>query len=126
MMEDREIGYINVIPLVDIMLVLLTIVLTTATFISTGEISVNLPEAKRANQATTKPLSIVITKDERLFFEGHELSTEELTEKVRKLCPETPILIRADERILLGKFVTVVDVLKGAGLKNLSIQVRKE
>jgi biopolymer transport protein ExbD len=43
---DRELDQINVIPLVDVMLVLLVIVLTTATFITTGQIPVNLAKAK--------------------------------------------------------------------------------
>ena len=43
---ERNIDQINVIPLVDVMLVLLVIVLTTATFISTGQIPVNLAKAK--------------------------------------------------------------------------------
>ena len=45
---EREVNQINVIPLVDVMLVLLVIVLTTATFISTGQIPVNLAKAKEA------------------------------------------------------------------------------
>ena len=45
---DRELDQINVIPLVDVMLVLLVIVLTTATFITTGQIPVNLAKAKEA------------------------------------------------------------------------------
>ena len=45
---DRELDQINVIPLVDVMLVLLVIVLTTATFITTGQIPVDLAKAKEA------------------------------------------------------------------------------
>ncbi len=49
-MDEKEFDYLNVIPLVDVMLVLLTIVLTTSTFIATGGIQVELPEA-----ASTEP-----------------------------------------------------------------------
>jgi biopolymer transport protein ExbD len=44
-MENKEFDYINVIPLVDVMLVLLTIVLTTSTFIAAGQIPISLPKA---------------------------------------------------------------------------------
>ena len=44
-MDEKEFDYMNVIPLVDVMLVLLTIVLTTSTFIATGAIPVELPKA---------------------------------------------------------------------------------
>ena len=47
-MDEKEFDYMNVIPLVDIMLVLLTIVLTTSTFIASGVIPVNLPKAAGA------------------------------------------------------------------------------
>ncbi len=49
-MEEKEFDYINVIPLVDVMLVLLTIVLTTSSFIATGRIPVELPRASRSRR----------------------------------------------------------------------------
>ena len=53
---EREVDQINVIPLVDIMLVLLVIVLTTATFITTGQIPVNLAKAS-ASSGTSNPFT---------------------------------------------------------------------
>jgi biopolymer transport protein ExbD len=50
---EREIAQINVIPLVDVMLVLLVIVLTTATFITTGTVPVDLAKAKEGSISTT-------------------------------------------------------------------------
>ena len=52
MNDEQEFNYLNVIPLVDVMLVLLTIVLTTSTFIATGSIQVNLPKAARIREKT--------------------------------------------------------------------------
>ncbi|MBL8052305.1 MAG: biopolymer transporter ExbD, partial [Nitrospira sp.] len=58
---DRNIDQINVIPLVDVMLVLLVIVLTTATFISTGQIPVNLAKAKAVSDRQDVPIVIALT-----------------------------------------------------------------
>lgn len=52
-MDEKEFDYLNVIPLVDVMLVLLTIVLTTSTFIATGGIKVELPKASTDKEMTT-------------------------------------------------------------------------
>ena len=51
-MDEKEFDYINVIPFIDIMLVLLTIVLTTSTFIARGAIQIELPKASK-NQVDT-------------------------------------------------------------------------
>ena len=65
---EREINQINVIPLVDVMLVLLVIVLTTATFISTGQVPVELAKATAVNDRKDVPLMITLTADGRLFL----------------------------------------------------------
>ncbi len=65
---EREIHQINVIPLVDVMLVLLVIVLTTATFITTGQVPVQLAKAKEAGDRKDVPLVITMTSEGNLFI----------------------------------------------------------
>ena len=60
---QRDIDQINVIPLVDVMLVLLVIVLTTATFISSGQIPVNLAKAKEVGVHKDAPIVITLTAE---------------------------------------------------------------
>jgi biopolymer transport protein ExbD len=60
---ERELNQINVIPLVDVMLVLLVIVLTTATFITTGQVPVDLAKAKESGSQKDMPLVITLTAD---------------------------------------------------------------
>src|SRR5918992_4560703 len=71
---ERELNQINVIPLVDVMLVLLVIVLTTATFISTGQIPVDLAKAKEAGDRKDVPLVLTLTKDGQLFVNDQPVS----------------------------------------------------
>jgi biopolymer transport protein ExbD len=65
---DHELNQINVIPLVDVMLVLLVIVLTTATFITTGQIPVDLAKAAESADRKDVPLVITLTADGQLYL----------------------------------------------------------
>ncbi|MEJ5339785.1 MAG: ExbD/TolR family protein [Aquificaceae bacterium] len=121
-MEDKEFSSINVIPLVDIMLVLLTIVLITATFVVQGSIPVNLPKASQKHEETLSSLEIVLTKDGRLFFEGREVSLRELESILRSLDPSTRISISGDSQASLQSLVSLLDLLKKHNLERVSIR----
>lgn len=125
-MEHKEFREMNVIPLVDVMLVLLTIVLTTATFIAAGVIAVNLPEAKHRDNILSSPLFITITKDERLFIDELELTPDELLKRLRQINKEQSVVIRADENAAVKRFVFVIDALKGEGFKRVSMEVQEK
>ena len=62
---DEDLDTINVVPLVDVMLVLLTLVLTTASFVSTGRIPVDLAKAAHSAPATPAALVLTLTRDGR-------------------------------------------------------------
>ncbi len=125
-MEDREFDYINVVPLVDIMLVLLTIVLTTATFVVQGEIPVNLPSAGSSQERRTyEAISITVNRDGRIFFGGKEVNLKELSSILEPIDRKTPINIRTDRRASVQSFVSVMDVLNRLGFKSVNLLVRK-
>ncbi|MCX8069388.1 MAG: biopolymer transporter ExbD [Thermodesulfovibrionales bacterium] len=126
MEHNKEFREMNVIPLVDVMLVLLTIVLTTATFIVAGEISVNLPQAENREARSNAPLFITITKDERVFLDRLELTPDELVSRLKEINKEKPIVIRADEDLAVRKIVFVIDALKGKGFKKVSMEVKEK
>lgn len=126
MEQNKEFREMNVIPLVDVMLVLLTIVLTTATFIVAGEIAVNLPKAENRENRSNAPLFITITEDERLFIDKLEIRPDELLNRLREINKEQPIVIRADENVAVRKFVFVIDALKGEGFKRVSMEVKEK
>jgi len=123
---DREFSEINIIPLVDVMLVLLTIVLTTATFIVQGELPVSLPQAKSAEQKKViTPIRIGITKEESIYLNGKEVHLKDLEAELSKLSKDTPIEIVADREVRVEKLVEVLDLLNRHQLKNVSLLVRK-
>jgi len=125
-MEEKEFDYINVIPLVDVMLVLLTIVLTTSTFIATGMISVSLPKASATQTEVLKRQIISIDQSGVIYFNSTKVSLEELGMKVSDIDKNTPLIVRADNDAKLQVFVDVLDLLNSSGFKKVAIQTERK
>ncbi|MYA28730.1 MAG: biopolymer transporter ExbD [Nitrospira sp. SB0666_bin_27] len=123
---DHELNQINVIPLVDVMLVLLVIVLTTATFISTGQIPVDLAQADATSATPIEPITYTITSSGVFFLVGAQLPQEAIFGELQQFSPETLVLVRADRMIQLERFVDVVDDVRGAGLTKISLAVEQQ
>jgi len=125
-MEEKEIEGINVIPLVDIMLVLLTIVLTTATFVVQGEIQINLPETEEGKETADKEvIEIVITKEGRIYTGGKEISVEDLGRFLKGRGADREVRLRADREAKMGVFVKVMEELEEAGYEEVGIAVER-
>jgi len=120
---ERDIDQINVIPLVDVMLVLLVIVLTTATFISTGQIPVDLAKAKAVGDRKDVPIVITLTSDGAVFLNDHPVPDGGLPSALTTQPRESAVVVRADKVTLLEKFVSVVDEVRGLGFQQVSLEV---
>ena len=120
---EREVNQINVIPLVDVMLVLLVIVLTTATFISTGQIPVNLATAKEAGDHKDVPVVVTLTASGELFLNDRPVPADGLKSMLVAHPRESLVVVRADKVTLLERFVSVVDEIRGLGFQSVSLEV---
>jgi len=117
---------INVIPFIDIMLVLLVMVLTTATFIKQGVIPVNLPEAKSSEKEEVKDeVTVYINAKGEMFFEKEKLNLSKLKEKLSEISKQQTVILRSDKESKFQDFVSVMDILKKLGHEQLYI-VTKE
>ena len=121
-MDEKEVGVINIIPFVDIMLVLLTIVLTTSTFIARGAIPLELPRASKQAGEALKTQTIEIDNRGQLFFNGAGATIASLPQRIGRISRETPVLIRADREIALQVFMDVMDMVKNMGFRRVSLQ----
>ena len=121
---EREMDQINVIPLVDVMLVLLVIVLTTATFITTGQVPVELAKSKEAGDHKDVPLVITLTA-EGLFMNDQPVPPDGLKIVLKPHPRESLVLVRADKITVLERFVGVVDEVRGLGFRQVSLEVVK-
>lgn len=124
-MHTKEFDYINVIPLVDVMLVLLTIVLTTSTFIATGSLPVALPQASRGAAATLRSLTLEVEKGGLVYLHSVPIALGDLEQALDATDRETPVLIRADRDLALQVFVDVLEAVKSLGFRKVSIQTEQ-
>ena len=119
---------LNIVPFIDIMLVLLAIVLSIPTFIAQGKIAVDLPSAKSAQQdkEDEKKVSVVIDKDNKFFIDDAEISEDELKDKLNAVDIKTLIELKSDKNAKFDSFVKVIDILKEKGHENFAIQTISE
>ena len=119
---------LNIVPFIDIMLVLLAIVLSISTFIAQGKIAVDLPSAKSAQQdkEDEKKVSVVIDKDNKFFIDDAEISENELKDKLNAVDIKTLIGLKSDKNAKFDSFVKVIDILKEKGHENFAIQTISE
>ncbi len=126
MNDEQEFHSLNVIPLVDVMLVLLTIVLTTSTFIATGSIQVNLPRAESGESlAPAQSRTVVVDKDGQIWLDDRQLGLDELALALDNTPRDTPLLLRADKSLALQVFVDVYERVKRLGFTSLSLQTEQ-
>ncbi len=121
-MDDKEFDSINVIPLVDIMLVLLTIVLTTSTLVAAGAIPISLPQATRQHDPRIGIRVIEIDKSGAVFLDAVPVCLTKLRQELERSDKSQPVLIRADKRLVLQQFVDVLDAVKKLGFGRVSLQ----
>lgn len=121
---------INVVPLVDVMLVLLVIFMVTAPMMQQG-LNVNLPQARRTDPINAQPVYVTIPADfqQRRFVQIGEdpVRLEVLAERVRQaLLPRTDksLFIRMDASISAQDIYTVVDELKRAGVEKVGLSAK--
>jgi biopolymer transport protein TolR len=114
---------INMIPFIDIVLVLLIIFMVTAPVIQSG-IEVNVPKTAVVKETPEERLVVAIKKDQTVYLQNEPVNIHELAAKIReRLLDPTrqSIYLRADTDIPFGTAVAVLDSLKSAGLENVSI-----
>ena len=122
MKNRKRFDQINVIPFIDIMLVLLVMVLTTATFIKQGVIPVDLPKAESGKkEQEKKEFNIYIKKDGTIFIDKRQVSSVELRTALEKIDKQETVVLRSDKEAKFQDFVTVMDILKALQHEQLYI-----
>lgn len=125
-MKLQKYDSINVIPFIDVLLVLLTIVLLTSTFITKGIIPVSLPDAQNASEVKSdKEIIIVINDKGELFLEDIKIALENIELELLQKSKDTPIHLNTDKNSKFEHFVNVLDILKKNEFSNVSIITKK-
>jgi biopolymer transport protein ExbD len=127
MKKLKRFDQINVIPFIDIMLVLLVMVLTTATFIKQGIIPVDLPSAQQKEESKElEERTIYITREGTLFLDKEKVGLPELKAKLAALPTEQTVVLRSDKEATFQQFVSVMDILKELKHEQLYIITKED
>jgi len=125
-MRRERLDKMNVVPFIDIVLVLLVIVLATASFVQNKSIKVDLPAASSQKSEEKKSVVIVIDKNGSYFFDKEPLSFDLLQVRLDKLDPKKDIVsLHTDKLTPFDYFVKVIDTMKAKGFENISIVTKQ-
>ncbi len=115
---------LNVVPFIDIMLVLLAIVLSISTFIAQGKIKVSLPNAKNAEKSQPNDQKVVVIsvdEHDNIFVDDKPTNLEALSAVVKQTDPKTLIDLKSDKGSRFETFISIMDILKEHHHENFSI-----
>lgn len=126
--DDDAIAEINVVPLVDIILVVLIIFMVTAPMFLKPSINVNLPRAASGDETLPSQLNVTLAADGRIILNGkvadQEAVRQQALAEVAKN-PETQAVIAADKDVPHGQVVGIIDLVKSSGVKKFAISIDK-
>ena len=126
---STSLAEINVVPLVDVMLVLLIIFMVTAPLLTVG-VPIELPETKGQQLQTNKdPVTISVDKAGKVFIQETEIKLDEIAPKLRAIAKsgyDEQIFIRGDKGIDYGTVMRVMGRVKSAGFTKVSLVTESE
>ena len=121
----KPMSEINVVPYIDVMLVLLVIFMITTPLLSQG-VKVELPDAKAKLVEEQETITLVVTVDRegKFYLDDRSIGKIALQNKVRAIlarAPQTPIVIRGDKRVAYGTVVNAMVLLQQSGAKSVGL-----
>ena len=119
--KRRMMNQINVVPYIDVTLVLLVIFMVTAPMTNPGV--VDLPSVGQALRSTAAPLVVTVKKNGEAEIEGKILPRDQLLVEVKQQIEEAPraVVVAADEKTEYGKVVAIMDLLKQAQVEKVGL-----
>ncbi|TQR30360.1 TonB system transport protein ExbD [Campylobacter sp. MIT 99-7217] len=119
---------LNIVPFIDIMLVLLAIVLSISTFIAHGQIKVELPKSEFAESSSDEKKKLLISVDENnvFYLDDKTATLDEVKEAVNTLDKEQLVELKSDKNSKFESFVQIIDILKGAKHTNFQIITERQ
>jgi biopolymer transport protein TolR len=124
---QREVGTslseINMVPFIDVVLVLLIIFMITAPILQSG-IDVDVPKTKTVKELTEVRMVVTIDRGQRVYLNDKPVNIHEIGQQVvsqSKNPKQQAVYVRCDETVPFGSWATVVDALRQAGIQNISV-----
>jgi biopolymer transport protein ExbD len=124
----KPIAEINITPMVDVVLVLLVIMMVSATYIVSKSLKVELPKTSSPADSVPMVAAVVVTKDGTYFYNDQKVDEAALVAKLKDAAGSdinTSVIVSADRNALHGQVVHVVDLAKLQGLTKFAINVQE-
>lgn len=124
--DDELIADINIVPFVDIILVVLIIFMVTAPMITQNSLDINLSKASTASKLKDAQINVGISAEGKIQLNGKNVTSEELSfniEAFKQKQQHARAIISADKNVPHGLVVTVIDAIKSGGVDNFAIMV---
>jgi biopolymer transport protein ExbD len=122
----KKVEGINVVPLIDVMLVLLAIILTISSFIALGKLDITLPSGVTQEKVKSKTFDIAINDQKEFFINNKKILKEDIKIKLNEITKQDIVSIQADKLTPYEEFVFIVDLLKQKGIEKISMVVQHE
>jgi biopolymer transport protein TolR len=119
---QSSLSEINMVPFIDVVLVLLIIFMITAPILQSG-IEVDVPKTHTVKEITQQRLVVTMDKNQLIYLGNDPINIHQLADKIKKQSKSQKdvIFLRADETVPFGAFCTVIDTLRQSGISNISI-----
>ena len=127
--DEDVIAEINIVPFVDIVLVLLITFMLTSSAIVRASIPVELPTAASADSIANSSLNVVLDRFGGLFLDGKPTTPKDLAAHVARASWQEERLqavISADRGIEYGRVVQVIDIVKSNGIRTFALNIQRE
>jgi biopolymer transport protein TolR len=119
---QTSLSEINMVPFIDVVLVLLVIFMITAPILQSG-IEVDVPKTHSVKEITEQKLVVTIDKNQLVYLGNDKVNVHDLGAKVHVQLkkPQEGVFLRCDESVPFGIFASVIDTLRVSGISNVSI-----
>jgi biopolymer transport protein ExbD/biopolymer transport protein TolR len=114
---------INMVPFIDVVLVLLIIFMITAPILQSG-IEVDVPKTKTVKELTEVRMVVTIDRAQRIYLNEKAINIHDIGQTISSQSPDVAkqtVYVRCDESVPFGSWATVVDSLRQAGIVNISV-----
>jgi biopolymer transport protein TolR len=119
---QTSLSEINMIPFIDVVLVLLIIFMITAPILQSG-IEVDVPKTKTVREIIEQRIVVTVDKAQKVYIGNDPVNIHQLGSKLKSQLkkPQDAVFLRCDEAVPFGTFATVIDTLRQSGITNISI-----
>jgi biopolymer transport protein TolR len=119
---QSSLSEINMVPFIDVVLVLLIIFMITAPILQSG-IEVDVPKTRTVKEITEQRIVVSVDKNQLIYIGNEAVNIHDLGKKVQSQLkkPQDAVFLRCDEKVPFGVFASVIDALRQSGINNISI-----